>query len=191
MGRTTPKQMGLLPRVRSLGKPVFSCQRCGTCCHNVFPLFLPDLSRLERRVNLSKIRKYTKVYLSPGHEPPKGIRIFLDSGDADRLPQDKTVCPFLGEGNACAVYEDRPIACRRFPVGDRIGSGTCTNWNGKPDPEMASADKQWKEEEKKISKMGADAYYRRWLSLLYPKGYIPPAYIRKGMFWTTDRRRRP
>jgi len=27
-------------------------------------------------------------------------------------------CPFLGEGNACSIYEERPSDCRRFPYTD-------------------------------------------------------------------------
>jgi Fe-S-cluster containining protein len=27
----------------------------------------------------------------------------------------QTPCPFLGDDNACSVYDDRPKACREFP----------------------------------------------------------------------------
>ena len=137
------------------------------------------------RVNLSKIRSYVKVYLGQGKEPPAGIRLFLDAGDVDRPATERIKCPFLGQNNTCAIYEDRPLACRRFPIGTKVGDGACPHWNGHPDPEMSDADKKWKEEEKKISNLGAEKYYRRWLNLLYPKSYIPPAYIRKGVYWTT------
>jgi Fe-S-cluster containining protein len=29
-----------------------------------------------------------------------------------------TPCPFLGENNACNIYEERPSDCRRFPYTD-------------------------------------------------------------------------
>jgi Fe-S-cluster containining protein len=182
--------MAPLSRLRSLGKPEFTCQRCGTCCLNVFPLFHPDLSRLENRINLSKMRGNIKVYLSQGQEPPKGIRLFLDAGDPSRPTSSPNRCPFLDSENACTIYEDRPLACRRFPIGDKPGGkGICKYWTGRPNEEMKGAERAWQEEERKIRKDGAENYYKRWLSLLYPKGYIPPSAMRQGVFWTDTRRR--
>jgi len=181
--------MRILSRLRYVHKPIFSCERCGLCCSNVFPLFRPDLVRLEKRINLSKMRAYIKVYLSQGETPPKGIRLFLDAGKADRDPYERVTCPFLGEGNICSIYEDRPIACRRFPLGTRTG-GPCPYWNGHPDDEMLRADEEWKREEKEIRKLGSENYYRRWLNLLYPKGYIPATSLREGVFWTTHSKAR-
>jgi len=185
-------QMPPLSRLLSLGKPEFSCQRCGTCCRNVFPLFDPDLRRLERRTNLSRMRANILVYLSPGREPPEGIRLFLDSGDPSRPTSSPNRCPFLDGDNSCTIYEDRPLACRRFPIGDRTGGkGICKYWNGRPSEGMREAERSWKEEERRISREGAENYYKRWLSLLYPKGYIPPSSMRQGVFWTDTRRLRP
>jgi Fe-S-cluster containining protein len=176
----------MLSRIRNIGKAPFVCQRCGTCCLNVFPLFRPDLVRLERRTNLSKMRSYIKVYLSPGEDPPKGIRLFLDAGQHDRYPTDPDRCPFLDGKNACSIYEDRPIACRRFPIGDKAeGNGICPHWNRKANPEMSEADEMWRNEEKAIARSGAEDYYKRWLGLLYPKGFIPKSSIRQGVFWTS------
>lgn len=184
--------MAPLSRLRTLGKPDFTCHRCGTCCLKVgvFPLFNPDLKRLENSINLSKMRSNIKVYLGQGQEPPKGIRLFLDAGDPSRPTNSEYRCPFLGDKFACTIYEDRPLACRRFPIGDRpVGKGVCRYWTGRPTPEMRDADRAWREEEKKISRDGAENYYKRWLSLLYPKGYIPPSAMRQGVYWTDTRRR--
>ncbi len=179
--------MGLLSGIRTIRKPVFVCQRCGHCCSIEIPLFRPDLTSLSSQVNLSKLRSFVKVYLSPGEKPPNGIRLFLDAGDPDRLPGERARCPFLVGENSCSIYESRPIACRVFPFGQKVG-GSCSYWNGRPDDEMIRAHKLFKEEEKKISKMGAENYYRRWLNLLYPKGYIRPSSIRKGIYWTENPR---
>ena len=175
--------MDLLTRVRSLGKQEFECEKCGRCCHLGVPLFLPDLASLNSRVNLSKLRSVVKVYLSPGQEPPKGIRLFLDSEDSGDGAVD-TRCPFLDENNRCSLYENRPIACRVFPLGQKVGKSVCPRWEGRPNDEMAGSNRLWREEEKKILKQGAENYYRRWLNLLYPKGYIPPSAIKQGVYWS-------
>ena len=54
---------------------------------------------------------------------------------------------------------------------------------------MGEAERAWRGEEKRIAREGAENYYKRWLALLYPKGYIPPSSIRQGVFWTDARRR--
>ncbi len=182
--------MDLLSGLLALGKPTFVCNRCAHCCSNIsVPLFSPDLSAMSSRLNLSRMRASIKVYLSPGQQPPSGIRLFLDGGPSDRPPNESARCPFLEEGSVCSIYDSRPLACRRFPLGHKVSSGACPYWNGKPDHDMKSANKLWRMEEAKISRLGAEAYYRRWLNLLYPKGYIPPASIRKGVYWTPSRSR--
>ncbi len=176
--------MRILSKIRWRGKPIFQCRRCGTCCHYVFPLFTPDLTKLEKATNLSKMRGYVKVYLSEGNKPPQGIRLFLDAGNPERPPTERVPCPFLESDKTCAIYDDRPLACRRFPLGTDPGKGPCPHWNGRPDQAMTDADDVWKREEREISKIGAAEYYDRWLQLLYPKGYIPKSAIRKGVYWS-------
>lgn len=180
--------MGILSKIRWRGKEIFECQGCGACCHYVFPLFLPDLELLERETNLSKMRSYIMVYLQQDRKPPEGIRLFLDAGDPERLPTERVPCPFLNEGNRCMIYESRPLACRRFPIGTEPDKGPCKYWTGRPNEEMGEADKAWEEEERRISKVGAADYYSKWLNLLYPKGYIPKRAIRKGVYWSSDSR---
>lgn len=42
--------------------------------------------------------------------------LFVDS-EGDYVLKSKP-CPFLGEGNLCSIYEERPSDCHRFPYTD-------------------------------------------------------------------------
>ena len=53
--------------------------------------------------------------MKPGDFIEKYLRV-----DEDRdYVLKSSPCPFLGEGNHCTVYEDRPKACREYPHTDR------------------------------------------------------------------------
>jgi Fe-S-cluster containining protein len=148
------------------------------------PLFAPDLESLASEVNLSKMRRYLKVVFHAGKPPPRGMRFFLDVGEADRPNGEWGPCPFLDEETSlCSIHRGRFIACRLYPLGHRRGY-SCPHWNGKPDREMLAAHADWRAEEKKIKTMGSDHYYRKWLQLLYPRGYIPRSSIRREVRWT-------
>jgi uncharacterized protein len=94
----------------------FSCHPglgCFTrCCGNVNIFLTPvDLLRLARRLRLSTgdfIDQHTLTPITKDlHLPVKMLRM---GDDPDRR------CPFVGE-KGCTVYEDRPWACRMYPVG--------------------------------------------------------------------------
>ena len=77
------------------------CLKCGNCCRTTSPVFKPeDIERLASRFRL-KSREFIHKYL------------YKDADDDYVLKE--TPCPFLLEDNYCAVYEDRPQACRSFP----------------------------------------------------------------------------
>lgn len=101
----------------------FSCHpgvSCfGRCCSDLTLLLLPyDVLRLRRRLELGSrafLDRYTDLVEDPGSQTP---RVLMRMGDApDKL------CPFVRDG-ACTVYEDRPGACRMFPLGRAAARGT-------------------------------------------------------------------
>lgn len=84
----------------------FECTRCGNCCQNH--------------------GEYAYVYLTP--EDVSAIaqhlgvtpRSFLESYcERDRnwvvLRMDRPACPFLEQGNRCAIYPVRPKQCATWP----------------------------------------------------------------------------
>jgi len=86
---------------------------CFTVCCSDLDLLLtpPDLLRLQRRLGLSSekfLARYTERQLRGRAGLPF---LFL------RMREDeKKSCPFLTP-QGCAVYSDRPLACRLYPLG--------------------------------------------------------------------------
>ncbi len=77
------------------------CLECGNCCRSLGPRITErDLVRLAKIQRLSAAA-FCETYL-------------LRDEDNDWV--FKTMpCPFLGEGNYCFVYENRPRACADYP----------------------------------------------------------------------------
>ena len=77
------------------------CLSCGNCCKTLqIVVGDKDISRLARRLGMTS-SAFAAKYVGVADD---GVKHFLSSP-----------CAFLGEGNACTVYEDRPQACRDFP----------------------------------------------------------------------------
>lgn len=92
----------------------FQCRKgisCwNACCSNIDISLTPyDIVRLKRHLNMSStelLQKYTVPYeLEPG-----GI-----AGVKLRPVENGTACRFM-TAQGCSVYEDRPTACRYYPV---------------------------------------------------------------------------
>jgi Fe-S-cluster containining protein len=89
------------------------CRSCGACCGPPYPF--------DRYIDLTQI---DLARLSP-----RDRRAFVCGGDSPALAttvtDDGAVCVALrgriGQAVACAIYERRPGACRRF----RPGSAAC------------------------------------------------------------------
>lgn len=81
------------------------------CCKKIDILLTPyDLLRLKNRLDLTSevfLAQYTVPYEMDAQGMP-GIKI--------RTADDNLICPFLREAG-CSVYEDRPSACRYYPLG--------------------------------------------------------------------------
>lgn len=81
------------------------CLACANCCKTTSPIFYQkDIERLAKRLRMR-----------PGEFIEKYLRI---DEDKDYV-LTKAPCPFLGTDNYCAVYEDRPTACREYPHTNR------------------------------------------------------------------------
>ncbi|MBV5316926.1 MAG: YkgJ family cysteine cluster protein [Desulfobulbaceae bacterium] len=82
-----------------------------SCCRNVDMLLFPyDILRLKQKLKLQSsdfVHKYTMV-CEGSHLHFPGLKLRLTE---DTLP----VCPFLAP-HGCTVYEDRPSACRTYPL---------------------------------------------------------------------------
>jgi Fe-S-cluster containining protein len=94
----------LLPELHEEAFSKISCLDCAGCCSGYSPRFkTPDIKRISRHLRM-KEGAFIEQYLE------------LDT-EGDYVLQSLP-CPFLGEGNACTIYEERPSDCRRFPYTD-------------------------------------------------------------------------
>ena len=82
------------------------------CCADLNLALTPyDILRLKNRLNMESAQfldQYTEPSLDQDHRLP---RVRLRMNDGGRKP-----CPFVTE-KGCRVYEDRPSACRIYPLG--------------------------------------------------------------------------
>ena len=81
------------------------------CCKKIDILLTPyDILRLKKRLGLTSnalLSQYTVPYEMDAQGMP-GVKI--------RTADDNLACPFLSE-TGCSIYEDRPSACRYYPLG--------------------------------------------------------------------------
>jgi len=106
----------VMPEKLSLDSPLqFECHpgvSCFTaCCHNIKIVLTPyDILVLRHRLDIPAhefITQYTEpTYLEKTDMP--GVQL--------KLTEEKNGCPFVTP-EGCTVYEDRPTACRYYPVG--------------------------------------------------------------------------
>ncbi len=104
------------PRLTRTDSFRFSCHpgvRCfGDCCGDVNIVLTPyDVLRLKNRLGLTSdefLDRYAVVPFTKEQKLPAPLI---------RMREDeKKRCPFLDDGG-CSVYEDRPWACRMYPLG--------------------------------------------------------------------------
>lgn len=81
-----------------------SCLDCGNCCKSAPPLITKkDVNRISAHLNMTP-RDFKRQYT---------VQDFDGSQSFHTVP-----CQFLGDDNACAIYEVRPQACRSYPHTD-------------------------------------------------------------------------
>lgn len=81
------------------------CRGCGECCSRYIPLNAADVIRLRGFVKRHGIEQ----------RPPRA--------DID------LTCPYLTDGNTCAVYDARPMICRTYRC-DRHAKGDFSEYAG-------------------------------------------------------------
>jgi len=98
------KVMKQLPQLHEEAFRKIDCLQCANCCKNYSPRFkTPDIKRISKHLKM-KEGDFIETYLR------------VDE-DGDYVVKS-TPCPFLGSDNYCAIYENRPSDCRRFPYTD-------------------------------------------------------------------------
>ena len=91
-------------------RPGISC--FNACCGDVNIFLTPyDIVRLKKRLSITSQEFLDRYSLSPFDKNLKYPVVLLKMNDDER----KT-CPFVTD-EGCTVYEDRPWACRMFPLG--------------------------------------------------------------------------
>jgi Fe-S-cluster containining protein len=119
MSTTATKVPELLRQQRQLAPGESFCFKChsglpcfGNCCGDVNILLTPvDVLRLARRLGLSTrefLDTHTLIPITKELHLPV-VMLRMGDGPARR-------CPFVEE-KGCSVYEDRPWACRMYPLG--------------------------------------------------------------------------
>jgi len=105
----------VLPQTFDAGKVIqFQCRKgiaCwNACCSNIDISLTPyDILRLKRRFDISSgefLKKYTVPY-EMEQSSIAGVKL--------RPVENGTACQFMTP-EGCSVYEDRPTACRYYPV---------------------------------------------------------------------------
>ncbi len=105
----------VMPNMLEGDTPIqFRCHRqvkCwNACCSNIdIPLTPYDILRLKNRLNLSSA-EFLQQYTFPYELDKDGL-----PGVKFKPVEGGTACQFMVE-EGCSVYEDRPAACRYYPV---------------------------------------------------------------------------
>ncbi|MBC8179299.1 MAG: YkgJ family cysteine cluster protein [Deltaproteobacteria bacterium] len=107
------KQLGLTDTFSFSCHSRLSC--FNLCCRNKYlPLTPYDIVRIRKALNIHSddfLEKFTLYRLDPNSGFPI---LSIKMGDKDGL------CPFVGP-DGCTIYNDRPTACRLFPLGRSSG----------------------------------------------------------------------
>lgn len=105
----------VVPEMCEGNKTIRFCCRKGiacwnACCSNIDISLTPyDILRLKQRLNLSS-GEFLQQYTVPYEMEPGGI-----AGVKLRPVENGTACRFM-TAEGCDMYEDRPTACRYYPV---------------------------------------------------------------------------
>lgn len=98
------KVIRALPEMHEEAFSKIDCLQCANCCKNHSPRFkIPDIKRIAKFLGM-KEGELIQTYLR------------LDE-DNDHVLQHQP-CSFLGDNNACSIYEARPSDCARYPYTD-------------------------------------------------------------------------
>jgi Fe-S-cluster containining protein len=104
------------PRMGMDSRFCFRCHKgvpCfNECCRDVNIFLTPyDIIRLKNKLEISSEEFLKKYTITPFDQNLKYPILLLKMQD-----DEKKSCPFVGE-EGCTVYQDRPWACRMYPLG--------------------------------------------------------------------------
>jgi Fe-S-cluster containining protein len=98
------KVLKQLPELHKVAFSKIECLQCANCCKHYSPRFkTPDIKRISKHLKMRE-SEFIEKYL-----------VVDEEGD---FVVNAKPCPFLGSGNHCSIYEQRPSDCRRFPYTD-------------------------------------------------------------------------
>lgn len=98
------KVMKRLPDLHEQAFEKINCLECARCCKNYSPRFkTPDVKRISRHLRM-KESQFIETYLRVDEEGDFVVK--------------SSPCPFLQPDNTCAIYDERPSDCARFPYTD-------------------------------------------------------------------------
>jgi Fe-S-cluster containining protein len=81
------------------------CLQCANCCKTTSPIFRqPDIRRMAKALRMKESQLVAQ---------------YLKLDEDDDYVLKTSPCFNLLPGNTCAVYDDRPLACREYPHTDR------------------------------------------------------------------------
>ena len=81
------------------------CLDCANCCKTTSPIFRqPDIRRMAKALRMKESQLVAQ---------------YLKRDEDDDYVLQSSPCFNLLPDNTCAVYEDRPLACREYPHTDR------------------------------------------------------------------------
>jgi Fe-S-cluster containining protein len=81
------------------------CLQCANCCKTTSPIFRqPDIRRMAKTLRMKESQLVAQ---------------YLKRDEDDDYVLQSSPCFNLLPDNTCAVYEDRPLACREYPHTDR------------------------------------------------------------------------
>jgi len=105
------------PRYTEDDRFTFCCHKqisCfNMCCADVNIFLSPyDILRMKNHLGMTSEEFLERYTLMPTDQHQKYPVVLLEMTDA----KDKH-CPFVREEEGCTIYEDRPWACRMYPVG--------------------------------------------------------------------------
>lgn len=96
-----------LKKLRQAHEDAFSqidCLECANCCKTLGPRFSSsDIGRISKKLRMKETEFAEK---------------FLRIDEDEDYVTKSLPCPFLAEDNRCAIYEDRPGDCRKYPYTD-------------------------------------------------------------------------
>jgi len=93
-----------LPQLHEEAFEKINCLTCAACCKNYSPRFkTPDIKRISKHLKMRE-SEFIETYLDIDNE-------------GDYVGKTKP-CAFLGDDNACSIYDVRPSDCARFPYTD-------------------------------------------------------------------------